>query len=93
MSAECAIVASDTAPVREAIRDGDTGVLVDFFDREALVEETCALLDDPDRRATLGQNARRFAKDTYDLNDRCLAQQLDWVDALARITPARAPQD
>ena len=32
MSAGCAIVASDTAPVREAIRHGEIGQLVDFRD-------------------------------------------------------------
>ena len=31
MSAECAIVASDTAPVKEAIIDGENGLLVDFL--------------------------------------------------------------
>ena len=33
MSAGCAIVASDTAPLREAIRHDETGVLVDFSTR------------------------------------------------------------
>ena len=32
MSAGAAIVASDTAPVREVMRNGETGVLVDFLD-------------------------------------------------------------
>ena len=31
MSAECAIIASDTAPVKEVIKNGKTGVLVDFL--------------------------------------------------------------
>ena len=31
MSAECAIVASDTAPMKEVIKNGKTGVLVDFL--------------------------------------------------------------
>jgi hypothetical protein len=34
MSAGCAIVATDTAPAREAIRHGDSGQLVDFFSRQ-----------------------------------------------------------
>ena len=54
MSAGAAIVASDTAPLHEAIEPGRTGTLVDFFDGEALVDEVCALLDDPDRRAAYG---------------------------------------
>jgi glycosyltransferase involved in cell wall biosynthesis len=47
MSACCAIVASDTPPLHEAIRPGDTGRLAGFFDRDALVAEVGALLDDP----------------------------------------------
>lgn len=84
MSAGCAIVASDTAPVREAIVDGDTGVLVDFFDGGALVREVCALLEDPARRARLGAQARAHAQDTYDLRRHCLPGQMAWVDALGR---------
>ena len=37
MSAGAAILASDTAPVREVMPNGETGVLVDFFDQDALL--------------------------------------------------------
>ncbi|MGJ8602544.1 MAG: glycosyltransferase family 4 protein [Marivita sp.] len=93
MSAECAIIASDTAPVHEAIKDGQTGVMVDFFDRATLADETCALLESPERRAALGANARRFAQATYDLERICLPKQLNWVDTLAKATPVRRPRD
>lgn len=93
MSAKCAIVASDTAPVREAIIDGQTGVLVDFFDQDKLVEETCALLASPERRDFLGSNARRFARERYDLKRVCLPRQIKWVDDLAAIHPVRTPND
>lgn len=83
MAMECAIVASDTAPVREAIDGGEQGVLVPFFDRDALVESVCALLDDPGRRAQLGANARARAVAEYDLHSVCLPRQIEWVDRLA----------
>ena len=82
MSAACAIVASNTRPLREAIRDDETGRLVDFFDVAGLVNEVCALLDDPAARARLGTAAREFAKTTYDLQTVCLPQQLQWVESL-----------
>lgn len=83
MSAGCAIVASDTAPVREAITHDDTGVLVDFFDGTGLVREVCGLLEDPARRARLGARARVHAQAHYDLRRHCLPGQMAWVDALA----------
>lgn len=61
MSANCAIVASDTQPLREAIQHDETGRLVSFFDIPALTDEVCNLLDDPATRQRLGQNARAFA--------------------------------
>ena len=83
MSAGCAIVASNTAPLREAITQDETGRLVDFFDVPGLAQAVCALLDDPAARERLGRNARAFAQAHYDLNTVCLPRQLEWVRALA----------
>lgn len=83
MSAGCAIVASNTAPLREAITEDQTGRLVDFFDVPGLVQAVCALLDDPAARERLGRNARAFAQAHYDLRSVCLPRQLEWVRALA----------
>ena len=84
MSAGCAIVASDTQPLREAIRHNETGRLVNFFDGAGLVEEICSLADSPEERARLGANARTFAKETYDLRTVCLPRQLEWVRSIGR---------
>jgi len=84
MSAGCAIVASDTAPLREAITHDETGRLVHFFDVAGLASEICALLDDPAARQRLGANARAFAQAHYDLKRVCLPRQLEWVAKLAR---------
>lgn len=83
MSVGCAIVASDTRPLREAICHDETGRLVDFFDVTALAREVCTLLEDPVARARLGANARAFAQANYDLKTVCLPRQLAWVDRLA----------
>ena len=82
MSAGCAIVASDTQPLHEAIRHMDTGKLISFFDPTALVQSVCELLDQPQERARLGANARAFAQQHYDLKTVCLTQQLAWVNGL-----------
>jgi glycosyltransferase involved in cell wall biosynthesis len=83
MSAGCCILASDTGPVREVIRPGQTGVLVDFFDVKGLVTQLEALLDDAPLRARLGAGARALAVAEYDLQTCCLPKQLRWVQALA----------
>lgn len=83
MSAGCAIVASNTQPLHEAIVEGETGRLVDFFDVPGLADAICDLLADPDARARLGAQARAFAQARYDLQAVCLPRQLEWVRALA----------
>jgi glycosyltransferase involved in cell wall biosynthesis len=84
MSAGAAIVASDTAPLREVIQHGENGLLVDFFSVEGLVQSVCGLLDDPKQRERLGAAARSTAITGYDLNQVCLPKQLAWVEALTK---------
>lgn len=83
MSAGCAVVGSDTEPVREVVTDGVTGRLVNFFDAKGLAEAVCSLLADPDERKRLGSNARRLIVNQYDLHKVCLPGQVRWVRALA----------
>ena len=86
MSVGAAIVASDTAPVREIMRNGETG-LVDFFDQDALLSQLIRLLNDAGLRARLGGAARQYICQHYDLKTICLPQQLRWVDALGHSGP------
>jgi glycosyltransferase involved in cell wall biosynthesis len=86
MSIGCAIVASDTQPLQEVITHGETGLLVDFFDTVALVEQVVSLLDDSAERQRLGSNARKFAIEHYDLQTICLPRQLAWVQKLEAST-------
>ena len=83
MSVGCAIVASDTEPLKEAIEHNKTGKLVNFFDHQGLAESVCHLLNNPKERAKLGANARTFAQKNYDLRTICLPKQMAWVKALA----------
>jgi glycosyltransferase involved in cell wall biosynthesis len=85
MSAGCAIVASDTQPLHEAIKHDETGRLVNFFDTEGLANEVCALLEDQSLRQRLGKNAREFAISNYDLNTVCLPRQLGWVNSIHNV--------
>lgn len=65
MAMRCPLVASDTAPCREVVEDGVNGLLVPFFDPDAIADATAGLLADRDRAAALGTAARRTVKKRY----------------------------
>jgi glycosyltransferase involved in cell wall biosynthesis len=67
MACGCALVASDTAPVREVIRDGDNGLLVDFFDPRALAARVGEVLLDPDGRRDMRQRAAVSVREAYSM--------------------------
>ena len=92
MSAGCAIVASATPPVREVIKDGQNGLLFDFFDDEALVDRVCSVLDHPDHMAGMRKSARDTAVELYDLKRVCLPRQLDLIKMLAAGKRPTVPQ-
>lgn len=69
MSAGALIVGSDTEPVREVITDGDNGVLVDFFDVDALVSKLCHILDNKADYQPLKERARETILTQYDTRD------------------------
>ena len=87
MSCSAAIVASDTAPVREVITDGSTGRLIDFFAGDDMVDQVCDLLDDADALHELGRAARALMTSQYDLKSTCLPRQLQWVSDVMDMTP------
>ena len=79
MSTGCCIVASNTEPVKEVISSGIEGVLVDFFNPEDMAGSIINLLNDKQRRITLGQNARKkIIDDGFDLNS-CLIKQKNLI--------------
>ncbi len=67
----------------EIIRDGENGLLVDFFSTQGLADAIDRVLDHPDRMAALRAQARRDIVERYDLYGVCLPRQLDLVRRLA----------
>ena len=82
MSMQAPIVASDVAPVREAITHGETGLLVDFFDPSALAAQVSDLLANPETYSYLGKNARNHVVETYDFLTVCLPEHIKQINAL-----------
>ena len=85
MSAGCSIIGSNTDPVKEVIHHEFTGLLVDFFDHEALSAEVCRLLSNPSKQTELSINARNYAVSHYDVTTKCLPGQIQWVTNLLNI--------
>jgi glycosyltransferase involved in cell wall biosynthesis len=84
MSVGCAIVGSDTPPVREVITHGKNGMLVDFFSVEEISAAVLELLSKPKRRAELGAASRAFAVENFDLHTVTLPEAVSWVEGFTR---------
>ena len=69
MAAGCMIVSSDTEPVREVIKDGKQGLLVDFFDTDQLASRIAEALDMGDKQKPLRRAAREVVLKNYALKD------------------------
>jgi glycosyltransferase involved in cell wall biosynthesis len=69
------VLASDTAPVREMIRDGENGLLEDFFDVEGLAGRAAKVLDAPHEYRGLGRAGIHMIQQRYSL-DVCLPRML-----------------
>jgi glycosyltransferase involved in cell wall biosynthesis len=82
MAAQALVVGSATAPVTEVIRDGENGLLVDFFSSEDLVNAICKVLEHPDRMLELRQQARQTIIERFDLRTICLPRQIKLVEEL-----------
>ena len=63
----CAVVGSDTAPVREFVTHRKTGLLVRFPDAGALAEGVLEVLEDTKLAGRMGKGARRFAERAFDM--------------------------
>ena len=80
MSAGALVVGSDTAPVREVIRDGKNGLLVDFFDIEGWSRVLTDTLADPEAYRPLREAGRRRIVNGYDLRSVCLPRMVAMVE-------------
>lgn len=82
MSAGCAIVASDTQPLHEAIRHDETGRLVNFFDVAGLTNQVRAA-GRPGGKAAAGPERAGVCPGQLRPAERVLAQAVGGVQQLA----------
>lgn len=65
MACGCVVLGSDTAPVREVIRNGQNGLLVDFFDHSALADGLGNVLAHASAYAGMREHARKTTISNY----------------------------
>lgn len=65
----CAVVGSDTPPVREFITHGENGLLTSFFDPPALAGSVLRILEDQTLDRRLRTAARRYAEARLSMRD------------------------
>lgn len=87
LAAGCLVIGSKTAPVEEAIIDGENGLLVDFFSPQAIAEKVADALRRQDELRPLREKARQTALERYDLKRVCLPAQAALVEKLAEVRP------
>jgi glycosyltransferase involved in cell wall biosynthesis len=78
------VVATDVGSVREAVTDGETGLLVPPGDPAALATAIGRLLEDPGLAARLAANARALATKEFTSTAMAAAYDQLWTDLLGR---------
>lgn len=81
MSAGCCIVASDTKPVLEFVKDGENGLLFGFNNFNQIVEKIEYALDNKEKMQKIRAAARKTIIENYSL-DKVLPQQINLINNL-----------
>jgi glycosyltransferase involved in cell wall biosynthesis len=85
MSTGCLIVGSDTAPVTEIIKDGENGLLVDFFSPKKIADRIDEVLNHPTQMSEIRNQARNTILERYALAD-LLPQHIQLIKSVANGT-------
>lgn len=83
MAIGCCLVASNTAPVVEVIKDNYNGLLFDFYNVEQLVEKIEYALNNKVEMQKIRENARQTIIDNYEIR-KALPKQLEYIVSLMR---------
>jgi phosphatidylinositol alpha-1,6-mannosyltransferase len=83
------VVAGNIGGVPDALRDGETGLLVDGTDVTAVTDAVASLLGDPERATRMGGAAARFVRDGFTW-DRRTAELRALLADVAGLSPRRS---
>jgi glycosyltransferase involved in cell wall biosynthesis len=77
------VLGSDTPPVTEVIKDGENGLLVDFFSPIAIADKVDEILNHSTRMQEIREQARQTIVEKYALQQR-LPQHLQLMEEIAK---------
>ncbi len=80
MSAECLVVASNTEPVLEVIKDNSNGLITDFNNIEDISDKVLYALENQDKVVNIRRNARKTIIENYDLS-LMLQKQIEYINS------------
>lgn len=83
MATGCALVASNTAPVTEVIKDRANGFLVDFFSSQDIADRIEEVLDNPIYANAIRANARETITERYMLK-KLLAEKVAMLSEMIK---------
>jgi len=83
MSVGCCIVASNTAPVQEVLKDNYSALMYDFYNVDQMVEKIEYALEHKDEMQTIRNNARQTVIDNYAIMN-ILPKQVEYINSLVR---------
>jgi glycosyltransferase involved in cell wall biosynthesis len=89
----CAIVGSDTEPVREFITHGRNGLLTSFFDPGGLADSVLRVLEDKKLDQKLRAGARRYAERHLSMDDylRAYSQKIETLSGGSLLVSEKRP--
>jgi glycosyltransferase involved in cell wall biosynthesis len=90
MSCGAVLVASDQTCVREYVVPGENGLLVDFFDVDALARQVVEVLRDPPAYRHLGDAATRTVAEKYSV-DVAMPKLVQFFERVQSQSPCREP--
>jgi len=85
MSCGCVVVASDTEPIKEIIKEGVNGFLTDFFNPRQIAHKILSVLDYPSFVQSISQKARETIIQNYSLQ-KLLPKQLKIITKITQKT-------
>jgi len=83
MACGALVVGSSTPPVEEVVRNGENGILVDFFRADIWARTVADVLQSPGKYDACRAAARQTILKSYDLYGVCLPAQMSLIDRLS----------